>query len=95
MTDVLGNELKKGDLVAFARPTGSNAHMHLAIVTDPKTNSIFSMYTYYVSEELQKVYSTRPGRNVSSLKLLQFDAANDKLVREIHKELKEKAEKYL
>lgn len=95
MIDALGNELKKGDLVAFAKPTGSNARMHLAVVTDPQKNAIFSMYTYYIGDKLQKVYNTRQGVNVSSWKLLQFDAANDSLIRQIHAELKEKAAKYL
>lgn len=95
MRDALNNELYAGDLVAFAKPTGSNAHMHLAVVVDPARKSILSMYTYNVRGVLQKVYNSRPGYNVSSAKLLQFDPANDDLVNEIHEELKEKAKKWL
>lgn len=95
MIDALGNELFKGDLVAYAKPTGSNARMCFAVIVDAEKKSIFSMYTYSLSGELQRVYSTRPGHGVSEWKLLQFDAANDTTVREIHAELKEKAAKYL
>lgn len=91
MIDAVGNELFKGDMVAFAKPTGSNARLHLAVVTNPETHSIFSMYTYYIGEELQKVYHTRDGHNVSSWKILQIDPANDHLLNNIHAELKEKA----
>lgn len=95
MKDMLGNELKAGDLVAFAKPTGSNARMHLAIVVNPEKGSIFSMYTYHVNGELQQVYNSRPGKNASLYKLLQFDAADNTLQREIHAELKARASKFL
>lgn len=95
MIDALGNELYKNDLVIYAKPTGSNARLCLAIVVDPEKQSIFSMYTYSVDGELVKVYSTRPGVGVSSWKLFQFDPANDHTVHEIYDELKEKAKKYL
>lgn len=94
MIDAFGNELHVGDLVAFAKPTGSNARMHLAVVVDTTRKAIFSMYTYYYKNELQQVYNSRPGYNVSQYKLLQFDPANDDLMNDIHDQLNVRARKW-
>ena len=92
MRDMLGQELSKGDLVAFASPRGSNSRQRIAVVVDPDKKSVFSLYTYRIGNELQYVYSTRPGHGVSEYKLVLLDRD---MYEDLYASLREKVAKWL